>query len=67
MVFNPLQQAIFTCLFESSTTLFEFTIQEGFYNPTQMATELQNKFIIFSGNFGEELLKDTSLTEIFKN
>jgi hypothetical protein len=24
--------------------LYEFTIQEGFYNPTQMVTELQNKF-----------------------
>ena len=44
MVFNPLQQAMFTCLFESSNDLYEFTIQEGFYNPTQMVTELQNKF-----------------------
>ena len=44
MVFNPLEQAIFQCLFESTNKLFEFTIQEGFYNPTQMVTELQNKF-----------------------
>ena len=44
MVFNPLEQAIFTALFESTNELFEFTIQEGFYNPTQMVTELQNKF-----------------------
>ena len=44
MVFNPLEQAIFTDLFESTNELFEFTIQEGFYNPTQMVTELQNKF-----------------------
>ena len=44
MVFNPLEQAIFTALFESTNVLFEFTIQEGFYNPTQMVTELQNKF-----------------------
>jgi len=43
-VFNPLEQAIFTCLFESSEKLFNFNIQEGFYNPTQMVTELQNKF-----------------------
>ena len=28
MVFNPLQQAIFTALFESTNELFEFTIQE---------------------------------------
>jgi hypothetical protein len=44
MVFNPLEQAIFTCLFESSDKLFEIVIQDGFYNPTQMVTELQNKF-----------------------
>ena len=44
MVFNPLQQAIFTALFETSNELYQFTIQEGFYNPTQMVTELQNKF-----------------------
>ena len=44
MVFNPLEQAIFTCLFESSGQIFEIVIQDGFYNPTQMVTELQNKF-----------------------
>lgn len=44
MVFNPLEQAIFTALFQTSNELYEFTIQEGFYNPTQMVTELQNKF-----------------------
>jgi hypothetical protein len=44
MVFNPLEQAIFTALFLTSNELYEFTIQEGFYNPTQMVTELQNKF-----------------------
>ena len=42
-VFNPLEQAIFQCLFESSQKLFELKIQEGFYNPTQMVTELTNK------------------------
>jgi hypothetical protein len=44
MVFNPLEQAIFTALFLTSNELYEFRIQEGFYNPTQMVTELQNKF-----------------------
>ena len=44
MVFNPLQQAIFEALFESTDKIYEFAIQEGFYNPTQMVTELQNKF-----------------------
>ena len=44
MVFNPLEQAIFAALFQNPNELFIFTIQEGFYNPTQMVTELQNKF-----------------------
>ncbi len=44
MVFNPLEQAIFEALFTSSDKLFEIVIQDGFYNPTQMVTELQNKF-----------------------
>jgi hypothetical protein len=44
LLINPLEQAIFECLFYSANKLFEFTIQEGFYNPTQMVTELQNKF-----------------------
>ena len=44
MVFNPLQQAMFTALFETTNELFQINIQEGFYNPTQMVTELQNKF-----------------------
>ena len=44
MVLNPLEQAIFECLFKSTDTRFEIAIQEGFYNPTQMVTELQNKF-----------------------
>jgi hypothetical protein len=44
MVSNPLEQAIFQALFLTSNELFSFTIQEGFYNPTQMVTELQNKF-----------------------
>ena len=44
MLHNPLEQAIFECLFYSADDMYEFTIQEGFYNPTQMVTELQNKF-----------------------
>ena len=64
MVFNPLQQAIFTCLFESSTTLFEFTIQEGFYNPTQMVTELQNKFNFVVSQRITAYLTANSLTDL---
>ena len=44
MVFNPLEQAIFECLFKSSDIIFEIIIEDGFYNPTQMVTELQNRF-----------------------
>jgi len=44
MVSNPLEQAIFQALFQTTEKLFDFSIQEGFYNPTQMVTELQNKF-----------------------
>ena len=62
MVFNPLEQAIFTCLFLSSTVLFEFTIQEGFYNPTQMVTELQNKFNFVVTQRIKKYLTDNGLT-----
>jgi len=41
---NPLEQAIFECLFKSSNERYQVNIQDGFYNPTQMVTELQNKF-----------------------
>lgn len=64
MVFNPLQQAIFTCLFESSTILFDFTIQEGFYNPTQMVTELQNKFNFVVSQRIRVYLTANSLTDL---
>jgi hypothetical protein len=64
MVFNPLEQAIFTCLFESSKTLFEFTIQEGFYNPTQMVTELQNKFNFVVTQRIKAYLTANSLTDL---
>ena len=64
MVFNPLQQAMFTCLFESSNDLYEFTIQEGFYNPTQMVTELQNKFNFVVTQRIKKYLIDNSLTDL---
>ena len=64
MVFNPLQQAIFNCLFLSSNELFQFTIQEGFYNPTQMVTELQNKFNFVVTQRVKKYLIDNSLTTL---
>jgi hypothetical protein len=41
---NPLEQAIFECLFTTQSENFVIIIEEGFYNPQQMVTELQNKF-----------------------
>jgi hypothetical protein len=41
---NPLEQAIFECLYTSTNEQFVINIEDGFYNPTQMVTELQNKF-----------------------
>jgi hypothetical protein len=64
MVFNPLEQAIFTALFESTNELFEFTIQEGFYNPTQMVTELQNKFNFVVTQRIKKYLIANSLTDL---
>ena len=43
-VSNSLYEKIFECLFLSSTENFGITIETGFYNPTQMVTELTNKF-----------------------
>ena len=43
-VSNSLYEKIFECLFLSSTENFVITIETGFYNPTQMVTELTNKF-----------------------
>ena len=44
MVFNPLEQKIFECLYSSTNEQFVIVIEDGFYNPEQMVTELQNKF-----------------------
>ena len=43
MFSNPLQNAIFECLFTIQDD-FVITIEEGFYNPDQMVNELTNKF-----------------------
>lgn len=40
---NPLQQAIFEALFVNMNNYYTVTIDEGFYNPTQMTTELTNR------------------------
>jgi len=41
---NALYDKIFECLFLSQSENFVITIESGFYNPTQMVTELTNKF-----------------------
>ena len=43
-VVNILIQKIFECLFLSQTDNYIIKIEEGFYNPQQMVTELTNKF-----------------------
>jgi len=62
MVFNPLEQAIFECLYTSTTQNFVIMIETGFYNPTQMATELQNKFNTAVSDRIVKYLKNNSLS-----
>lgn len=42
-LFSPLQSAIFAALYTNKENNYLITIETGFYNPTQMAMELQNK------------------------
>ena len=39
-----LYKKIFECLFTTQKNIYEVIIEDGFYNPTQMASELTNKF-----------------------
>ena len=41
---DPLQNAIFEALYNYKDSYYKLIIEEGFYNPNQMATELTNKF-----------------------
>ena len=41
---DPLQEAIFTALYNNKANFFTIIISGGFYNPDQMATELTNRF-----------------------
>ena len=40
---DPLTEAIFAGLYYNTNFEYSFSIEHGFYNPTQMATELTNK------------------------
>ena len=41
---NPLQDAIFEILYENANKNYVIIIEEGFYNPAQISTELTNRF-----------------------
>lgn len=41
---DPLQEAIFLALYNYTGNNYKIIIEEGFYNPDQMSTELTNKF-----------------------
>jgi hypothetical protein len=43
-IFDLLPQKIFECLFKTQNEEFIIFIEEGFYNPNQIVTELTNKF-----------------------
>ena len=42
-LYSPIQSAIFAGLYANYGNNYFLTIEEGFYNPTQMAMEMQNK------------------------
>jgi hypothetical protein len=42
-LYSPIQSAIFAGLYANAANNYFLTIEEGFYNPSQMAMEMQNK------------------------
>jgi hypothetical protein len=44
MVNNPLLEVIFSALYENIDKLYPVLIEQGFYTPQQMSTELTNRF-----------------------
>lgn len=42
-LYSPIQSAIFAGLYANAGANYLITVEEGFYNPTQMAMEMQNK------------------------
>jgi hypothetical protein len=67
-VTDLLIQKIYECLFYSKDTFFEFIIEDGFYNPEQMITELTNKFnhsvTMRIQNYFKSKATDSTLTSI---
>jgi hypothetical protein len=64
MVFNPLEQEIFECLYNSTNEQFVIIIEDGFYTPEQMVTELQNKFNTAVSLRILKCLKDKGLVDL---
>jgi hypothetical protein len=44
LVSDPMSEAIYQCLFTTQSDKYDVIIEEGFYTPIQMVTELTNKF-----------------------
>jgi hypothetical protein len=67
-VTNILAQKIFEVLFLNQDKEYGILIEQGFYNPQQMVTELTNKFnniiTLFIGNYFRNKIDDTTLTSI---
>ena len=62
VVNNPLASAIYQCLFLTQDDAYTITIDEGFYTPIQMVTELTNKFNEAVTNRIKQYFTDTSNT-----
>ena len=62
VVNNPLASAIYQCLFLTQDDAYNIIIEEGFYTPSQMVTELTNKFNEAVTNRIKQYFTDTSNT-----
>ena len=60
---DPLQEAIFLALYNYKDN-YKIIIEEGFYNPDQMATELTNKFNEAVNSVIKQYLTDNGYTDL---
>jgi len=62
---NLLIQKVYECLFLNQTHEYLVTVQTGFYNPIQMATELTNRFnfvvTLFIRNYFNTMINNSTL------
>jgi hypothetical protein len=61
---NPLQNAIFSALYNYHENDYKIIIEEGFYNPEQMSTELTNKFNEAVNSVIKQYLTDNGYTDL---